>query len=84
MACFWTCSPAMPWLMGHVPETNSLAVHVSRLRSKLALSGYDGLVHTVQTGGYVLIRPEDLPLTMTTVLAGKNGPVTLRMVFAWA
>lgn len=72
------------WRMGHVPETNSLAVHVSRLRAKLALSGYEGLVHTVPSGGYVLIRPEDLPLAMTTVLSGKGGPVTLRMVFAWA
>ena len=70
------------WRLGHVPETNSLAVHVSRLRAKLSLAGFDGLIHTAPAGGYVLIRPEDLPLAMTTVLAGKGGPVTLRMFFA--
>ena len=42
------------WRMGFVPETNSLAVHVSRLRGKLGTVGLDGLVETAPTGGYCL------------------------------
>lgn len=42
------------WRLGHIPETNSLAVHVSRLRTKLALAGLDGLVQTAPSGGYLL------------------------------
>ena len=72
------------WRLGHVPETNSLAVHVSRLRNKLSVAGFDGLVHTAPAGGYVLIRPEDLPLAMATYLSPRGGPVTLRMCFGWA
>lgn len=44
------------WRMGFVPETNSIAVHVSRLRAKLALAGLDGLVRTAPGGGYFLDR----------------------------
>jgi len=42
------------WRMGFMPETNSLAVHVSRLRGKLNTAGLDGLVETAPTGGYCL------------------------------
>lgn len=49
------------WRMGFVPETNSLAVHVSRLRGKLNTAGLEGLVETAPSGGYCL-RPEDAPL----------------------
>ena len=42
------------WRMGFVPETNSLAVHVSRLRGKLNLAGLEGLLATASTGGYYL------------------------------
>ncbi len=40
------------WRMAHVPETNSLAVHVYRLRAKLALAGLAWMVQTTLDGGY--------------------------------
>lgn len=46
------------WRLGFVPETNSLAVHVSRLRGKLNIAGLDGLLETAPTGGYFL-RPDN-------------------------
>lgn len=46
------------WRMGFVPETNSLAVHVSRLRGKLNTAGLGGVVETAPSGGYCL-RPAD-------------------------
>lgn len=48
------------WRINHEPETNSVEVHVSRLRSKLAMAGCDTLVETVPEGGYRLV--EDRPL----------------------
>ena len=42
------------WRLLHVPDTNSLAVHVSRLRNKLAVAGLSGLVETAASGGYML------------------------------
>lgn len=42
------------WRLSFRPETNSLAVHVSRLRSKLRLSGLDGLIETTSDGAYRL------------------------------
>ena len=42
------------WRLRHEPETNSLEVHVSRLRSKLAVSGLAWLVQTHPDGGYCL------------------------------
>lgn len=42
------------WRMRHVPETNSLAVHVFRLRAKLALAGLEGMVETDADGCYRL------------------------------
>jgi two-component system, OmpR family, response regulator len=47
------------WRLSHVPETNSLAVHVFRLRAKLAAAGVDGLVRTAPEGGYMLAPPID-------------------------
>jgi two-component system OmpR family response regulator len=48
------------WHLQHVPETNSLPVHVSRLRSKLAAVGYPDVIAT-HGGGYAY-RPPALPL----------------------
>ncbi len=45
------------WRIHHEPETNSLEVHVSRLRSKLAGVGCEALVQTVSEGGYRLEAP---------------------------
>lgn len=42
------------WRLNHVPETNSLAVHVSRLRAKLAAARAGWLVETAPAGGYRL------------------------------
>lgn len=42
------------WRMAFRPETNSLAVHISRLRGKLRLSGLDGLIETLPDGAYRL------------------------------
>jgi DNA-binding response OmpR family regulator len=43
------------WRLNHEPETNSVEVHVSRLRSKLAEFGCGRLVATDPAGGYRLI-----------------------------
>jgi hypothetical protein len=42
------------WRIHHDPETNSVEVHVSRLRSKLAGVGCEALVETATEGGYRL------------------------------
>lgn len=42
------------WRLRHEPETNSVQVHVSRLRSKLAAHGLGALVETDPAGGYLL------------------------------
>jgi two-component system, OmpR family, response regulator len=42
------------WRMGFVPETNSIAVHMSRLRRKLSLVGLGHIIETVTGGGYSL------------------------------
>ena len=42
------------WRLGHDPETNSVEVHVSRLRAKLAAHGCEGVVLTDPRGGYRL------------------------------
>ncbi len=49
------------WRLSFRPETNSLAVHVSRLRSKLRLAGVDGLVETTDEGCYRLARLDSRP-----------------------
>ena len=40
------------WRLKHEPETNSLEVHVSRLRAKLSVSGIGWIVRTHERGGY--------------------------------
>lgn len=42
------------WRLAHIPETNSLEVHVSRLRAKLAVAEAAWLVETHPHGGYSL------------------------------
>ena len=42
------------WRIHHEPETNSVEVHVSRLRSKLAMAGCGNLIQTAPEGGYRL------------------------------
>jgi len=43
------------WRINHDPETNSVEVHISRLRSKLAMAGCGGFVLTSPEGGYRLV-----------------------------
>lgn len=47
------------WKMNFRPETNSLAVHVCRLRAKLASAGLAGIISTTPDGGYALIQPAE-------------------------
>lgn len=42
------------WNMGFVPETNSIAVHMSRLRRKLSFVGLPRIIETCSSGGYRL------------------------------
>ncbi|WP_255405970.1 winged helix-turn-helix domain-containing protein [Novosphingobium sp. CF614] len=42
------------WRLGFVPETNSIAVHMSRLRRKLTFVGLRGVIETAPEGGYCL------------------------------
>lgn len=60
------------WNLDFVPQTNSLAVHVSRLRAKLARFGLAAMLESAQ-GGYRL-RPEAAPDTAT--LAASPAPAT--------
>ena len=50
------------WRIQHDPQTNSVEVHFSRLRSKLAAAGCGSLVETVPEGGYRL--PQDMPFML--------------------
>lgn len=44
------------WRLSFRPETNSLAVHMSRLRAKLRTAGLDGLIETGADGAYRLVE----------------------------
>lgn len=64
---------ALIWRLAHVPDTNSLAVHVFRLRAKLALAGHAGLVRTEPSGGYYLNRAEPPAVFAPFMLAESDG-----------
>ncbi|MCC6926181.1 MAG: winged helix-turn-helix transcriptional regulator [Novosphingobium sp.] len=53
------------WRLSFRPETNSLAVHVSRLRTKLRTSGVDGMVETLVDGSYCLVARMQRPALAT-------------------
>ena len=42
------------WQLQFKPQTNSLAVHVCRLRAKLAVAGLAQIIHTTPSGSYAL------------------------------
>jgi DNA-binding response OmpR family regulator len=42
------------WQLNFRPETNSLAVHICRLRAKLAVAGLPQIIRTTPEGAYVL------------------------------
>ncbi|SMQ69628.1 Transcriptional regulatory protein, C terminal [Altererythrobacter xiamenensis] len=45
------------WRINHEPETNSVAVHVARVRGKLARLGLENIVLTHPEGGYYIDAP---------------------------
>jgi len=61
------------WRMAHVPDTNSLAVHVFRLRAKLAIAGLAGLIKTEPAGGYRLDRVAPVADVAPFMLASGDG-----------
>jgi len=71
------------WRLRFRPETNSLAVHVSRLRAKLRLAGIGRLVETLPDGSYRLAAEQDSP---ALPLAPDEKPLDgyLRIGKEWA
>lgn len=65
------------WHLAHRPETNSLAVHVCRLRAKLAGAGLPHLLHTSPTG-YVLSTAPDADETAARAQANGGPPAAPR------
>lgn len=59
------------WRIQHDPQTNSVEVHVSRLRSKLAGADCDKLVETVPEGGYRLAR--EIPFVLSEPRAESDA-----------
>jgi two-component system OmpR family response regulator len=49
------------WRLFHPPETNRVAVHVFRLRAKLAIAGLEGMVQTAPGGGYFFAAEPAVP-----------------------
>ena len=52
------------WRLDFEPGTNSVEVHVSRLRAKLAAAGIEGLVETDPQGGYRLAGRDGAPVDL--------------------
>ncbi|MEE4453821.1 winged helix-turn-helix domain-containing protein [Novosphingobium resinovorum] len=62
------------WRMGFVPETNSIAVHMSRLRRKLGFVGMSGIIATASAGGYCLTASHDTKTrSVGTYASGRLG-----------
>lgn len=61
------------WHMRFVPETNSLAVHVSRLRAKLRYFDLAGVLRTTGSGEYVLEESEDANCPPFVMALGEAG-----------
>ena len=60
---------AQVWRLNYLPETNSIAVHVFRLRRKLAQAGLGSLLRTAPSGGYYVALPDDRPFALTGLSA---------------
>ena len=65
------------WRLSFRPETNSLAVHVSRLRAKLRTSGVDGLVETLPDASYRLSLLTERPAIPLARDFGLDGYLRL-------
>ena len=63
------------WRLSFRPETNSLAVHVSRLRAKLRLAGQGGLIETVPGGAYRLTALEPTNFALDDYLRLREEPL---------
>ena len=59
------------WRLNHEPETNSVEVHISRLRGKLAEFGCAGLLATDPRGGYRL--HDDRPFLLCGEAAAEDA-----------
>jgi two-component system, OmpR family, response regulator len=70
------------WRMAHVPDTNSLAVHVFRLRAKLAIAGLAELVRTSPSGGYFLALPSPQATVAPFMLAESDGQEAAAMAMS--
>lgn len=70
------------WRMAHVPDTNSLAVHVFRLRAKLAIAGLAGLIKTAPSGGYFFDRGELPAVSASFLLAEADGQESAAMALS--
>ncbi|HKT86466.1 MAG TPA: response regulator transcription factor [Novosphingobium sp.] len=64
------------WRMGFVPETNSIAVHMSRLRRKLSFVGLAGVIETTSPG-YCLRPPHE---KRSQPSRRKTEPETIRLL----
>ena len=77
------------WRMAHVPDTNSLAVHVFRLRAKLAVAGLAELVCTAPSGAYFLAPaspPANIAPFMLAELDGQEAAamaMSVEQYFPW-
>ena len=67
------------WRMAHVPDTNSIAVHVFRLRAKLAIVGLADLIQTAPSGGYWLMPPIAPANATPFMLAESDGQEDVEM-----
>ncbi len=72
------------WRLSFRPETNSLAVHVSRLRAKLRLAGIDGLVETLSDGSYRIGGQDFGPVPGRSLMPGQSMPIDGRQDAATA
>lgn len=70
------------WQLNHEPETNSVEVHVSRLRAKLARAACDDQVQTAPEGGYRLATPQ--PFLLATGSPQADALDDYLRVLGWA
>ena len=56
------------WRINFEPETNSVAVHVARVRGKLEPFGFSGMLATHPDGGYYIDLP-DCPENLSEAVA---------------
>ena len=65
------------WRQHHMPETNSIAVHASRLRAKLSMVGQGGLLQTAPGGGYYLVNRRQAARVMSAPSNGVGDVIRL-------